>query len=175
MPVLEQRDLESDDDELADLPELIPGELTSRAATAMDAGMAYARNVLFNPSEYFLDNRIDTRHMNYRREPFGVPTTPLEFASLLPTLDHLLDFAPTSHSIQYDQTSHVWRNMRSPWELYRLQTLGITMNVTPPTTTLVGRDERRREDENGDSDKNGNNGDNNDNNRTVRRNTTNGA
>ena len=31
------------------------------------------------------------------------------------------------------------------------------MNVIPPTRILVGRDERRREDGNGDSDENGNN------------------
>ena len=111
---------------------------------AFDASVAYARNILFNPSEYLLDDRIDTTTMNYRREPYGVPTTPAEFARLPPTLDHLRDFAPTSHSIQYDQTSNVWRNMRSPWGLYRLQTLGITMNVTPPTRILVGRDEKRR-------------------------------
>ena len=130
--------------------------------------MAYARNVLFKPSEYFLDDQIDTSHMNYQREPFGVPTAPLEFASLPPTLDHLLEFAPTSHSIQYDQTSNVWRNMRSPWELYPLQTLGITMNILVPKATLIGSDERRSE--------NGNNvGEENNNNRTIRRNTTNGA
>jgi len=93
--------LESDDDnndELADLQELIPGESIQREATATDGGMAfdasvaYARNILFNPSEYLLDDRIDTTHMNYRREPHGAPTTPAEFASLLPTLDHLRDF-----------------------------------------------------------------------------------
>ena len=102
--------------------------------------------------------------MNYRREPFGVPTTPLEFASLPPTLHHLLEFAPTSHSIQYDQTSNVWRNMSSPWELYRLQTLGITMNIPVPTETLIGSDERRRKNGNIEDDDNNNN-----------RNTTNGA
>jgi len=42
--------------------------------------------------------------------------------------------------------------MRSPWELYRVQTLGITINTTPPTTTLIGRDERRSEDGNGNGD-----------------------
>jgi len=93
MPALEQRDLESDDDndndELAELHELFPGALIQQEAMTMDIGAAYARNVLFNPSEYFLNDRIDTSHMNYQRELVGVPTTPLEFASLPPTLDHL--------------------------------------------------------------------------------------
>ena len=128
----EQPELEfdSDDDNFADLPYLIPGE-----AIPMDIGMVYAQNRVLNPRDYLLDDRIDT--MNIRREPFGFLTTPLEFANLPPTLNHLLGFAPTSHSIQYDQTSHVWRNTRSPWELYHLQMLGITMNITAPTTTLI--------------------------------------
>lgn len=110
MPALEQPDLESDNDKLADLPDLIPGEQILREAMAMDAGMTYARNILFNPSEYFLNDRIDTMHMNFRREPFGVPTTPLEFASLPPTFDHLLDFAPISHGDNNDNNRTVQRN-----------------------------------------------------------------
>ena len=65
MPALEPRDLESDEDD--DLPELIPGATIQQEQRTMDIGTAYARNALFNPSEYILDDRIDTSHIFYRR------------------------------------------------------------------------------------------------------------